>query len=302
MKTHRKERMEEKKKSSFNIYKLCTILLVLILFVVLGLLLRDWYIRSRAEKQYEDLAAQVNSLQDSINSNLAPSPVSDSEQGSEAVVNVTETVEPEEDSLETLGISVPKKNLNWVEMKKVNPDIYAWIYIPGTEIDYPVLQHPSDDSYYLNYNMNGTRGYPGCIYTESVNQRDFTDFVTLIYGHNMRNDSMFATLHLFENETFFKACPYVYIYTGEKALVYEIFAAYTSGNEHIWYAYDFSADTEKQRYLDTITKTKTGDSHLRDVEVNTQSHVITLSTCIQGKPENRYLVQAVLLNEDVLEE
>lgn len=302
MKTHRKECMEEKKKSSFNIYKLCTILLVLILLVVLGILLRDWYVRSRAEKQYEELAAQVNSLQDSISHNTVLPSATDNTLGTEGTEEITESTEADEESLEILGVSVPKKSLNWAEIKKVNPDIYAWIYIPGTEIDYPILQHPSDDSYYLNYNMNGTKGYPGCIYTESVNQRDFTDFDTLIYGHNMRNDSMFATLHYFENETFFKACPYVYIYTGEKALVYEIFAAYTGGNEHIWYAYDFSLDTEKQRYLDTITKTKTVDCHLRDVEVDSQSHVITLSTCVQGKPENRYLVQAVLLNEDALKE
>ena len=68
-------------------------------------------------------------------------------------------------------IEIEKCNIKHLEMKKVNPDIYAWIYIPGTEIDYPVLQHPSDDSYYLNYNMNGTRGYPGCIYTEKENNK-----------------------------------------------------------------------------------------------------------------------------------
>lgn len=85
-----------------------------------------------------------------------------------------------------------------------------------------MLQHPSDDSYYLNYNMNGTRGYPGCIYTEKANSKEFTDFDTVVYGHNMRNDTMFASLHNYEDQTFFNNFPYIYVYTKEKVLVYEI--------------------------------------------------------------------------------
>ena len=58
--------------------------------------------------------------------------------------------------------------------------MYAWIYVPGTNVDYPVLQHPTDDAYYLEHNMDGSKGLPGCIYTESVNTKDFTDR-TLFY-------------------------------------------------------------------------------------------------------------------------
>ena len=61
---------------------------------------------------------------------------------------------------------------------ETNADIYAWIYIPDTNIDYPVLQHPTDDTRYLNYNIDGSKGYPGCIYTEKANAKDFSDFNT----------------------------------------------------------------------------------------------------------------------------
>ena len=71
--------------------------------------------------------------------------------------NVAQEVQTEDSELEQKGIEIQQKNLNWKKLKGVNQDIYAWIYIPGTGVDYPVLQHPSDDSYYLNYNMNGTR-------------------------------------------------------------------------------------------------------------------------------------------------
>lgn len=70
----------------------------------------------------------------------------------------------------------------------MNPDVYAWITVPGTEI--PILQQPSDNSYYFMHNMDGSYGYPGCIYTENLNSKDFTDNNTVIYGHNMKNDSM----------------------------------------------------------------------------------------------------------------
>lgn len=72
----------------------------------------------------------------------------------------------------------------------MNPDVYAWITVPGTEIEYPILQHPSDNSYYFMHNIDGSYGYPGCIYTENLNSKDFADNNTVIYGHDMKNDSM----------------------------------------------------------------------------------------------------------------
>ena len=86
---------------------------------------------------------------------------------------------------------------------ETNKDVYAWITIPGTVIDYPILQHETDDSYYLNYTIDGVEGYPGCIYTERVNSKEFTDNNTVIYGHNMRNGTMFTDLHKFRDADFF---------------------------------------------------------------------------------------------------
>ena len=111
-------------------------------------------------------------------------------------------------------------------LKTLNEDIYAWITVPGTIIDYPILQHPTDDSYYLHHNLDGSYGYPGCIYTESLNTKDFEDPNTVIYGHNMKAGTMFAELHKFEDGEFFSANDEVVIYLPEKALHYQIFAAY----------------------------------------------------------------------------
>ena len=72
----------------------------------------------------------------------------------------------------------------------MNPDVYAWIAVPGTEIEYPILQHPSEKSYYVMHNIDGSYGNPGCIYTENLNSKDITDNNTVIYGHNVKIDSM----------------------------------------------------------------------------------------------------------------
>lgn len=91
------------------------------------------------------------------------------------------------DILKSLGIEIPEKDIDFAALKEENSDVYAWIYVPGTNVDYPVLQHPTDDAYYLEHNMDGSKGLPGCIYSESVNTKDFTDPNTVLYGHNMKN-------------------------------------------------------------------------------------------------------------------
>lgn len=212
------KRQERKNDRTINIYKILTIVLAVVLIVVLIIFGRSWMVQKNAQKEYEKLSAQVNDLQNQVNDNQINIP-SDTQTETE---NVAQEVQTEDSELEQKGIEIPQKNLNWKKLKGVNQDIYAWIYIPGTGVDYPVLQHPSDDSYYLNYNMNGTRGYPGCIYTEKANSKEFTDFDTVVYGHNMRNDTMFASLHNYEDQTFFNNFPYIYVYTKEKVLVYEI--------------------------------------------------------------------------------
>ena len=287
-------------KNEFNIYKLLTFLLAAILLVVIGILGRNWLVARDAQRQYEDLAEQVNRLQNQSNQDnyFQEEPVETQEitEGTEEETQESEEVISED----APDFDVPQKNLDWAAIREINPDIYAWICIPGTEVDYPILQHPTDDSYYLNYNMNGTRGYPGCIYTEKINSKDFTDFDTVVYGHNMRDDSMFATLHYFEDSAFFANCPYIYVYTGDKVLVYEIWSAYESDNFHILYSNDFTTQSGRQIYLDKIYNKADSANMRNDIQATDQSHILTLSTCIKGKSQNRFLVQAVLLNEEEL--
>ncbi len=180
----------------------------------------------------------------------------------------------------------------------INPDIYAWIEIPGTRVDYPIAQSPTNDYYYLNHTIEGAEGYPGSIYTERKNHKDFSDFNTLIYGHDMNDGSMFKGLHDYEDLTFMQENPYVYIYRPEGRLTYRIFAAVVYDDRHILLTYDFSKDEDRQAFLDSLD---TGDERNvfdDSVEVTADDRIITLSTCIGDESTHRFLVGAVLTDEE----
>ena len=205
-----------------------------------------------------------------------------------------DTVAPVEESLETEAESETKEKeeipINFEELWQINPEIYAWIEIPGTPINYPIVQSASDDLYYLDHTIEGIAGYPGSIYTERVNAKDFSDFNTLIYGHDMLDGSMFAGLHEFSDETYLHKHEIMVIYTTEHKYTYRIFKALTYDDRHIMGSYDFSDFMQREAYLESI-----GNS---DSEVTTDSRLVTMSTCISDQPSNRFLVEAVLINEE----
>lgn len=195
-----------------------------------------------------------------------------------------------------LGYDIPDRNVDITAMQEnENPDIYAWITVPGTEIDYPVLQHPSQLDYYLQHNIDHSNGYPGCIYSQYINSLEWDDPNTVLYGHNMKNGSMFAGLHFYEDPEFLDENPYIYIFTQRYVRVYHIFGAYEYDNRHLLLTRDMWDEEVFADYLEEI-KGLSGmrDNFLKDVPVSAQDRVLTLETCVSQKPERRYIVQAVL--------
>lgn len=268
------------------------VLFLIAAIVCIGIFISQQNNQRQAEEQFEHLAEDTVTTEESTE----PETIVETTMETEVVEEEPSPIE----KLEEMGVPIPEKTIDFADLQaNTNEDIYAWIYIPDSEIDYPVLQHPTDNYYYLNYNLDGSKGYPGCIYTEDYNAKDFSDPNTVLYGHNMKNGTMFAGLHKFEDIEYFDANRYVYIYTPDELLVYEIFAAYEYSDEHILYNHDFTNETIYQNYLDGIKETRTMNCNLREeIEVTTADRIITLSTCIASKPNNRYLVQGVLLNED----
>ena len=149
-----------------------------------------------------------------------------------------------------------------------NEDIYAWITVPGTGIDYPVLQKRDAkdpyDNYYLDHQVDLSEGFPGVIYSQPVNQRDFTDSLTVLYGHNLKNGGIFAAIDF-----------------SDALLTYE---------------YDFTKNAEVWRHLADVRRCQ--GNFREGAEISEGDRILVLSTCYSDKPERRLLVEAVLAEEE----
>jgi sortase B len=183
---------------------------------------------------------------------------------------------------------------------EINPDIYAWIYIPNTNVDYPVARSTSDgdDSFYLEHNVYRQYQFSGTIYSEIKNQPDFHDRVTVLYGHNMLNGSMFATLHNFADPDFFAENNTIFIQTKDKELTYLVYSAYTYDDRHILNSFFFDNDDVFQKYIDFTLDPYTYSGNVREgVKPTINDKILTLSTCTSGASNTRFLVQGVLVDE-----
>ena len=206
----------------------------------------------------------------------------------------TEEADPEEDIREYIS------PIDFSVTAESNDDIYAWMRIPGTNVDYPLLQSGEGDpeDFYLDHNVDRSAGYPGCVYSQLFNSKDFSDPVTIFYGHNMKNGTIFATLHRYEDQSFFDENPYIFVYTPEQELVYAVYASYYYSDKLIPYYFNyFGNESDFTDYLTEIETYGSGDSdHIRDgIEPDASSHIITLSTC-NATGSARYLVQGVLID------
>ena len=210
---------------------------------------------------------------------------------------VTEDNEAGEDTEEQT--EAPAGPIDFEALWEVNKDVYAWISVAGTIIDYPVLQHPTDDSKYLNYNIDGSYGLPGCIYTEKMNAKDFSDPNTVIYGHNMRNGTMFAKLHEFRKSDFFEKNRDITIYLPDGEIHYKIFAAYVYDDRHLMYSFDFKNPDVYASYLKMIFDIRDMNANVdKDMVVTKEDKIITLVTCISNQGDKRLLVQAVRIENE----
>lgn len=197
---------------------------------------------------------------------------------------------PEEPVEEKEPVVIP---IDFASLKETNPDIYAWIDIEDTNIHYPIVQSATDDTYYLEHTIEGVKGYPGSIYTERANAKDFSDFNTLIYGHDMKDGTMFKHLHKFEDPEFFQSHETVTIYTETEIKTYRIFAAIVYDNRHILNSFRFDDAESRKAFIQSLYDARSMKNQFREgMTIDENSRLITMSTCITGQPDKRYIVVA----------
>lgn len=195
-----------------------------------------------------------------------------------------------------------KNPIDFASLQAANSEIYAYIKIEDTNVDYPIVQSATDDEFYLRHTAEDKSwSSSGAVYTESVNTKTFNDRVTLIYGHNGYGDTFFTTLHRFEKEEFFNNHPYFYIYTPEKKLTYQVVSAFKYDDRHIMNSFNFADTVQFLEFEQYILNPSSALKNVRtelDKELNEDSKIVVLSTCITNQKSSRYLVCGVLVKDE----
>lgn len=205
-------------------------------------------------------------------------------------------------SLGTGWASIPK----W---KEYNSHTVGWLKIPGTNINYPVIQHASDNNAFISTGYDMNYSYNGVIwadYEDKIGDRTQLSENTVIYGHNWTNysanpaitrasDVMFAQLTSFHHLDFAQNHQFVYFSTEEEQMIWQIFAAFYTGSDNDFYYISCNMDADSLQYI--IDEARSRSEHIYDVEVTSSDKILTLSTCTRrfpalGKIRNLWLWQS----------
>ncbi len=186
-------------------------------------------------------------------------------------------------AVEDVDIPEPEgREIDWDILQAANPDIIAWIYIPGTKIDNPVLKSRTVN-YYLNHDFTGAYNPAGAVFIQPDVSEDFTDRHTVIYGHNISR--MFGTLHSYESEDFFRENRTVYIYMPDKVLCGEVYSTYDCYDTTETYYTGFPSEEDWIKWQDMTVE---NSYYHGDKAPEASNRIITLSTC-SGRGRNRAL-------------
>lgn len=274
--------------------KYLSCVLLVIFLVSTGLLIRNFFGYGGGEADYSDAAALARSespreepvIQEPVSVTVAP------ETPEEAVtVWIPAPLEEEDPNMEKLE----KTDLN--ALRAVNPDVLGWIRIPGSKIDYPLLQG-EDNEYYLKRTWKGYRNPVGSIFLESKNSPDFTDWNTIIYGHNMSDGSMFAPLTRYKRQDYWEKHPYIYIVTDAGVLRYEVFSSYTARIGSKTYGLSFNQIETREEFIAMALE---NSQIATGVIPEVTDQIITLSTCSGGEKTRRVVHARMPMIEVVLE-
>lgn len=194
---------------------------------------------------------------------------------------------------------LPSNPIDFQTLQAQNPDLFAWLYIPDTKVNRAVLQRSDNDEYYLTHDEMGAVSAAGSLFTEHYNTTTLEDPVTVIYGHNWTDDMVFASLHQFQDQAFFDACPYFYLYAPGHVYTYEVVSAFTADNRHLLATHDYTDPAELLAFQAQIAQPDALQSNVRDVPMDESSHIVVLSTCLSNAwgENGRYLVCGVMVDD-----
>lgn len=206
------------------------------------------------------------------------------------------------EAAETTGIAYETADdaeIDFEALKAENPDIFAWIHIPGTKIDAPVLQSEEADDYYENHDAFGNENQTGALYTELANLKNMCDFNTVIHGKAVKDNDLFSALYDYTNPDFFKENGQIYLYLDGNLLTYEIFAVYEREDTSLIRTYDFTYMAGCQEFLDDLYHTRTMGKIIKEgwEGVTPYHFLLTLTTKKEPADDKQLVVVAALIGD-----
>lgn len=178
-----------------------------------------------------------------------------------------------------------KYKINFEELKNKNSDTVAWLKVENTNIEFPVVK-ANDNSYYLTHNFNKEDNSAGWIFADYKNKFNGKDKNIVIYGHNMRDNSMFGSLkHVIKEEWYNNENnKYIILATENEYSIYEVFSVYQIEKEDYYIKTDFNSDKEFEEFLQKVKERSIKDFN---IDISKENSILTLSTCANN---NKYRV------------
>ena len=174
-------------------------------------------------------------------------------------------------------------------LRQVNPEVLGWLWLPNTQISYPLMQG-TDNEYYLHNTWKNEPNELGAIFLDYRSAPDFSDFNTLIYGHRMQSDAMFATLRFYAEQAHWESAPLVYVRAGDTVYTFTIFAAYEAPVTQPLYLPALTDAAQIDAVLQYAQEASVLDTGLTP---GAEDHILTLVTCTGHGHASRWIVQAV---------
>ena len=204
------------------------------------------------------------------------------------------TVQMQEQATEPVSAepAVSYPQVDFEALRDVNTDVVGWIFIENTNINYPVVQ-TADNKYYVDRLVNGQKNAAGSIFMDFRNEPDFTDRNTVIYGHNMKNKSMFAHISEYRTQEFYDKRSMGKIMTPDGNFQFQIIAGYVASLDDDAWQLDFADEAEFLQWLEAAVGRSFFDS---GYEPDPEHRIITLSTCAYDFEDARFVLVCRILN------
>ncbi len=191
-----------------------------------------------------------------------------------------------------------REDIDFDELKEVNEDVIAWIEVPGTVIDYPVMRGV-DNAKYLTTTVEGEYDMYGAVFADMQNPDDLLDKVSVLYGHYTPDDTYFTQLHNYKDPEYFEENPDMFLYTPYLQEQYEVVAAFTTDNRNILYEHNYNDPEELEGFIEWLSETEDEEANLNLEGLDVTDRFMVLSTCVaeEGGTEERYIVVSKLVEQ-----